>query len=86
MIFLTPSSSPVGRKQERSMNVPEAHPYECNKIIPLLLSRIQKLETLVISLMSVTNRDHSHLASNEIKIDNEGFSTLIRLSPDFLMN
>ncbi len=24
--FMTPSSSPVGRKQERSMNVPEAHP------------------------------------------------------------
>ncbi len=27
-----------------------------------------------------TTMDHSHLASNEIKSDNEGFSTLIRLS------
>ncbi len=44
--FMTPSSSPVGRKQERSMNASEALPYECNKIISQLLSRIQKLETL----------------------------------------
>ncbi len=70
--FMTPVSSPVGRKQERSINVPETHPYECNKIIPQLQSRIQKLETLVISLLieRVTkigsNRDHSQLASNEI--------------------
>ncbi len=70
------------------MNVPEAHPYECNKIMPQLLSRIQKLETLVISLMieRITkiglNRDHSHLASKEIKSDNEDFSTRIRLSPE----
>ncbi len=83
---MTPSSSPVGRKQERSINTPEAHPYECDKIIPQLLSRIQKLEKLVISLMSEhvtktgSNRDHSQLASNEIKSDNEGFSTAIRLS------
>ncbi len=79
--FMTPSSSPVGRKQERSMNVPEAHPYKCNKIIPQLLSRIHK--PLVIFLMSEratktgSDWDHSQLASNEIK----GFSTLIRLSP-----
>ncbi len=70
------------------MNAPEAHPYECNKIIPQLLSRIQKLETLAISLMSErvtkagSNRDNSQLASNEIKSDNEGFNTLIRLSPE----
>ncbi len=70
------------------MNVPEVHPYECNKIIPQPLSRIQKLETLVISLMSEritkigSNRDHSQLASNEIKSDYEGFNTLIRLSPE----
>ncbi len=50
--FMTPSSSLVGRKQERSMNISEAHPYECDKIIPQLLSRIQKLEMLVISLIS----------------------------------
>ncbi len=76
------------RKQERSMNVPEVHPYECNKIIPQPLSRKQKLETLAISLMSEritkidSKRDHSHLASNEIKSDNGTFSTLIRLSPE----
>ncbi len=29
-----------------------------------------------------SNRDHSELAPNEIKSDNEGFSTLIRLSPE----
>ncbi len=50
--FMTPSSSPVGHKQERSMNAPETHPHECDKIIPQFLSRTQKLETLVISLMS----------------------------------
>ncbi len=67
------------------MNVPIAHPYKCNKIIPQLLSRIHK--PLVIFLMSEratktgSDWDHSQLASNEIKSDNEGFSTLIRLSP-----
>ncbi len=70
------------------MNVPEAHPYECNNIIPQLLSRIQKLETLVISLMSErvskigVHMDHSHLAPDEIKSDKERFSTLIRISPE----
>ncbi len=29
-----------------------------------------------------SNSDHSQLVSNEIKSDNEGFSTLIRLSPE----
>ncbi len=29
-----------------------------------------------------SNRDHSHLAYNEIKSDNEGLRTLIRLSPE----
>ncbi len=29
-----------------------------------------------------SNRDHSQLAYNEIKSDNEGFSTIIRLCPE----
>ncbi len=67
---MTPNSSPVGREQERSLNVPEAHAYERNKIIPQLLSRMQKSETLVIPLMSErfskigVNIEQSHLASN----------------------
>ncbi len=69
------------------MNVPEAHPYESNNIIPQLLSRIQKLETPVISLVSErvskigVHMDHSPLAPDEIKSDKERFSTLIRISP-----
>ncbi len=32
--FMTPSSSPVGRVQEISTTIPEAHPCECQKSIP----------------------------------------------------
>ncbi len=86
--FMTPNSSPVGRVQEISTSIPETHPYDCQRIIPQLLSRIQKLETIVISLLSerVTkvgkNMDHSHLVSNEATCDNEGFRTLIQLSQE----
>ncbi len=78
--FIASSSTPVWCDQERSMIVPEAHLYECNKIIPQLLRRIQKFETLVTFLVSArvtkidSNREHSQLASNEIIIDSEGFS------------
>ncbi len=86
--FMMPNSSPVGRVQEISKSIPENHPYDCQRIIPQLLSRIQKLETIVISLMieRVTkvgkNMDHSHLVFNEATCDSEGFSTLIQLSQE----
>ncbi len=70
------------------MNVTEAHPYVCNRIIPQLLSRIQKSDTLVIPLMSErvskigVHMDHSHLAPDGIKSDKERFRTLIRISPE----
>ncbi len=86
--FMTPNSSPVRRVQEISRTILETHPYKCHWIIPQLLGRIQKLETIVISLMSKccpkvgTNMDHSHLVSNEATCDNEGFSTLIQVFPE----
>ncbi len=49
---MTPNSSPVGRVQEIARSIPVTLPYDCQRIIPQLLSRIQKLETIVISLMS----------------------------------
>ncbi len=83
------NSSPVGRVQEISRTITETHPYECHKIIPQLSSHVQKLETIVISPMcdrvskAGTNMDNSHLlVSNEATCDNEGFSTLIQLSPE----
>ncbi len=81
------TSTPVGRAQEMSRITLKAHPYECHRTIPKLLSSIQKLETIVISLMSerisrrATNMDHSHLAPNEVKSDIKSFSTLIHAPP-----
>ncbi len=74
---MTPNSSPVGRVQEIATSIKVTHPYDCQRIIPQLLSRIQELETIVISLMSerVTKEgkhmDHSHLVSNKAICDSE---------------
>ncbi len=82
---MSPTSTPVGRALSRITL--KAHPYECRRTIPKLLSRIQKLETIVISLMSerisrrATNMDDSHLAPNEVKSDIKSFSTLIHTPP-----
>ncbi len=75
---MTPNSSPVGRVQE-SARLPK---------LPQLQSRIQKIETIVISLMSESvtkvgkNMEHSHLVSSEAICDSKGFSTLIQLSQE----